>query len=109
MILPSLLQRMDDKKGYSGMTVYSDTKMLVAMFVRELATRVDSASVVINNMCPGSVDTRMSDVLPFPLRQMVNWYNAVYARSVEVGGWVLVNAFMVFGADSHGGGGGFEG
>jgi NAD(P)-dependent dehydrogenase (short-subunit alcohol dehydrogenase family) len=68
----SVLQRMDSKSGYSGLAVYGNTKLLVAMFVTELAARVGSERVVINNMCPGAVNTRMSDVLPLPLRLLVN-------------------------------------
>lgn len=59
----SILTRMDDKAVYSGMTVYGDTKLLVAMFVRELADRVSSDKVVINNMCPGGVNVRTSSFL----------------------------------------------
>jgi NAD(P)-dependent dehydrogenase (short-subunit alcohol dehydrogenase family) len=98
----SVLGRMDDKAIYSGMTVYGDTKLLVAMFVRELAERVSSHDVVINNMCPGGVNTRMSDVLPTPARQLVNLYKLVYHRSVEIGGWIVVNALVVVGKESHG-------
>ena len=98
----SLLERMDDKKIYSGMTVYGDTKLLVAMFVRELAERVSSDEVVINNMCPGGVNTRMSDVLPTPARQLVNVYKSVYYRSAEIGGWIIVNALVIAGKQSHG-------
>jgi len=93
---------MDDKKQYSGASTYGNTKLLVAMFVKQLAQRISSDEVVINNVCPGSVNTGMSDVLPTPLRQMVNVYKAVYARTVETGGWIVVNALEVAGNETHG-------
>jgi NAD(P)-dependent dehydrogenase (short-subunit alcohol dehydrogenase family) len=82
------------------MTVYGDSKLLVAMFVRGLAERVSDDKVVVNNMCPGRVNTRMSDVLPFPLRQVVNLYKSVYHRSVEIGGWIVVNSLVIVGKES---------
>jgi NAD(P)-dependent dehydrogenase (short-subunit alcohol dehydrogenase family) len=98
----SIAERMDNKKLYSGTTVYGDTKLFVAMFVRQLAQKVDSKKVVINNMCPGMIATGMSDVLPFPLRQLMNGYKSVYARPVEVAGWIVLNGLVLVGAESHG-------
>jgi hypothetical protein len=72
------------------------------MFVREMAGRVSSDEVVINSMCPGGANTRMSDVLPTPARQLLNLYKSVYHRSVEVGGWIIVNALLIAGKQSHG-------
>ena len=56
-ILPteSILAHFDDKTKYSAMGRYSDTKLLCAMFVAEMAKRVPKEKVVINIMCPGMV------------------------------------------------------
>jgi NAD(P)-dependent dehydrogenase (short-subunit alcohol dehydrogenase family) len=97
-----ILEHMDDKSKYSGMIIYGDTKLLVAMFVAALGERVSSDKVIINNMCPGGVNTRMSNVLPFPLRQIVNVIKYFHSRSVEVGASVLVYATVVVGKESHG-------
>lgn len=98
----SLFSRMDDKKMFSGMTAYGDNKLLVALFVYELAKRVDSGKVIVNNMCPGQTATNLTSRMPFPLRQIVNAYIGVYGRSVEVGGYIVVHALVVAGKESHG-------
>jgi hypothetical protein len=71
------------------------------MFAAELAKRVGSQKVVISHVRPSVVSTNMSDVLPFPLRQVVNGFKVLYGRSVEVGGRILVNALVVVGKESH--------
>lgn len=71
------------------------------MFMRELAQKVSSDQLVINNVRPGGVNTRMSDVLPSPARQSVNLYKSIYHRRVEVGGWIVVNALVIVGKESH--------
>jgi NAD(P)-dependent dehydrogenase (short-subunit alcohol dehydrogenase family) len=96
-----ILEHMDDKSKYSGMSVYSDTKLLVAMFVSALGKRILSDKVIINNMCPGAVNTQISDVLPFPLRQIMNVIKFMRGRTLEVGGWIIVNAAVVVGKESH--------
>jgi NAD(P)-dependent dehydrogenase (short-subunit alcohol dehydrogenase family) len=97
-----ILERMDDKAKYSGMTIYSDMKLLVAMFVAALGEPVSSEKVIVNTMCPGAVNTHISDVLPFPLRQVMNMINYFHARSLEVGARVIVDAAVVVGRESHG-------
>ena len=32
----------------------------------------------------------------------MNVYKSVYHRSVEVGGWIVVNALVIVGKESHG-------
>ena len=84
------------------MTIYGDSKLLVAMVVREFAERVSSDKVVVNSMCLGGVNTRRSDILPFPSRQVVNLYKSVYHRSVEVSSWIVVNSLVIVKKESHG-------
>ncbi|KAL4967235.1 uncharacterized protein BDV14DRAFT_207684 [Aspergillus stella-maris] len=67
-----------------------------------LAPRLDPSKVVINMMCPGMVNTAMSDVLPLHLRVIVNIVKAIRARPVEVGGWVILHSALVAGPESHG-------
>lgn len=59
----------------SGETVVGhmdDPKLLCALFLYELAPRLDRNKVIVNKLCPGMVDTTMSDVLPLYLRVPVN-------------------------------------
>lgn len=72
------------------------------MFVSAIGERISSDKVIVNNMCPCSVNTHMSDVLPFPLRQIMNVIKYFYSRTPEVGGWIIVCAAVVAGKESHG-------
>jgi hypothetical protein len=44
----------------------------------------------------------MSDVLPFPLRQIIDVIKYFHSRTPEVGAWIIVNAAVVAGKESHG-------
>jgi NAD(P)-dependent dehydrogenase (short-subunit alcohol dehydrogenase family) len=72
------------------------------MFMYSLAPRLDASKIVLNMVCPGMVDTAISDFLPIYWRLPVNLVKAVRARSVEAGGWLIVNAAVVAGKESHG-------
>ncbi len=63
---------MDDPKNFFPFQNYNDTKLLCALFLYELAPRLDRNKVIVNMLCPGMVDTAMSDVLPLYLRVPVN-------------------------------------
>lgn len=52
--------------------------------------------------CPGSINTNMTDVLPFYLRVVMGIVKPLLARPVEVGGRILINAAVVAGPESHG-------
>ena len=98
----SVIGHMDDEKFFFPFQKYNDTKLLCAMFMYDLAPCLDKNKVLINMLCPGMVDTAMSDVLPIYLRIPVNIVKAIRARSVEQGGWLILNAAVVAGPESHG-------
>lgn len=98
----SIFSYMDDENAYSPLYRYADTKLLCAMFMYTLAPRLDAGKVVLNMVCPGMVDTAISDFLPVYWRVLVDLVKAVRARRVEVGGWLIVNAAVVAGEESHG-------
>ncbi|KAL0256129.1 hypothetical protein SLS55_008521 [Diplodia seriata] len=124
----TLLGRLDDAAAasrwhFSPLTRYADSKLLAVMFLyemrRRLGVRLDSSSpsssssddssdehgggeVVVNMFCPGMVDTRIGDALPWYLRWPLDAVKALRARSVEQAGWVAVNAAVVVGVESHG-------
>lgn len=98
----SILSYMDDEDAHSPLYRYADTKLLCAMFMYTLAPRLDTSKVVLNMVCPGMVDTAISDFLPVYWRVLVDIVKAVRARRVEVGGWLIVNAAVVAGEESHG-------
>ena len=98
----TVIGHMDDPKYFFPFQKYNDTKLLCVMFLYELAPRLDKSKVVFNMMCPGMVDTSMSDVLPIYLRIPINVVKAIRARPVEQGAWLILNAMVVMGPESHG-------
>src|SRR5205814_10464095 len=94
--------RFDDESKYFAFSHYGDTKLLCVMFLTELAHRVPRDKVIINTMCPGMVNTGMSDVLPFYFRWIMNIVKAMRARTPKEGGWIVVNASVVAGPETHG-------
>jgi NAD(P)-dependent dehydrogenase (short-subunit alcohol dehydrogenase family) len=93
---------MDDPKNFFPIQNYNDTKLLCAMFMYELAPRLEKNKIIFNMLCPGMVDTAMSDVLPIYLRIPVNIMKTIRARPVEHGAWLILNAMLVAGPESHG-------
>ncbi|KAH8698356.1 putative short-chain dehydrogenase/reductase family protein [Talaromyces proteolyticus] len=98
----SVIEHMDKEEFFSPFQRYGDSKLLCLLFLYSLAPRVDPKKVIINMLCPGMINTNMSDVLPIYLRAVVNVIKAIRARSAEVGGWIILNAALVAGPESHG-------
>ncbi|KAK9242284.1 hypothetical protein V1506DRAFT_548052, partial [Lipomyces tetrasporus] len=67
------------------------------MFMYSLAPLLDKDKVVINMLCPGMVNTSMSDVFPIHLRLVVNVVKAITVRPVGQGVWLILNAAVVAG------------
>ncbi|KAJ5894562.1 hypothetical protein N7495_006253 [Penicillium taxi] len=97
-----VLEHMDKADAFVPFQRYGDSKLLCVLFIYSLAPRLDPKKVIINMMCPGMVNTNMSDVLPIYLKFIVNMVKAVHARPVEVGGWIILNSALVVGPLSHG-------
>ena len=98
----TVIGHMDNPKYFFPFQKYNDTKLLCVMFLYELASRMDKNKVEINMLCPGMVDTAMSDVLPIYLRIPINLVKAIRARPVDQGAWLILNAMVVVGPESHG-------
>ncbi|KAK8036128.1 hypothetical protein PG993_008742 [Apiospora rasikravindrae] len=84
----SILDYFSSVDTYSRFRRYSDTKLFVILFVRELADRIakdDDAVVVVNNVCPGTVATGADNNLPFYVRIPMNLNRAARGRSVADG------------------------
>jgi len=75
----TVVGHMDDPKNFLPFQKYNDTKLLCALFLYELASRLNRNEVVVNMLCPGMVDTAMSDVLSFYLRVLVNIMKTIRA------------------------------
>ncbi|KAL4989432.1 hypothetical protein BDW68DRAFT_70030 [Aspergillus falconensis] len=99
-----ILQYMDSQKAFAsaGINGYPDRKLLCALFVYELASRLDGNKVILNMVCPGMVKTDLDSNAPLWIRALVGIIKALRARPVEVGGWLVLNAAVVAGRESHG-------
>ncbi|KAL6239534.1 hypothetical protein BDW75DRAFT_236444 [Aspergillus navahoensis] len=99
-----ILQYMDSEKAFAsaGINRYADRKLLCALFVYELVSRLDRGKVILNMVCPGMVKTDLGSDGPLWIRALVGVLKALRARPVEVGGWLVLNAAVVAGRESHG-------
>lgn len=98
-----VLAQLDDPKNYGRLTTYGSAKLLLTLFVGRLAELVDPADVLINLCNPGmtkgtSVGRENSAILIF-LFSIMQYF---YARSVEVGASVYLDAALTRGDESHG-------
>lgn len=97
-----VLAYLDSEEGFVAFPRYGDSKLLCVLFMYSLAPRLDPKKVIINMTCPGMVNTSMSDVLPLPLRMIFNIYKATTARSVQIGGSIILHSALVAGPESQG-------
>ncbi|KAJ5579491.1 short-chain dehydrogenase/reductase family protein [Penicillium hispanicum] len=98
----SVLERMNSEEKYVPWCRYADSKLLCAMFMYSLAPRLDKEKIILNMVCPGMISTGISAFLPLHIRLLFNVLFFVRARSAEVGGWLIINAAVVAGPESHG-------
>ncbi|KAL2842912.1 hypothetical protein BJY01DRAFT_199526 [Aspergillus pseudoustus] len=98
----NVLAYLDKEESFLPYQRYNDSKLLCVLFMYTLAPRLDPSKVVINMMCPGMVNTSMSDVLPLHLRLVMNVIKAIRARPAETGAWIVLHSALVEGAKSHG-------
>ncbi|KAJ7285117.1 hypothetical protein C8J57DRAFT_1497971 [Mycena rebaudengoi] len=97
----SLFDFMNDPKQYRGIYRYGDSKMLVSLWVRELAKHTDASVVTVNNVCPGLVSTNIDVIQVWWLKYLLLGVRAVAARSQEVGARTLIYAASA-GTETHG-------
>ncbi|KAH7016680.1 hypothetical protein EDB80DRAFT_564990, partial [Ilyonectria destructans] len=103
MIPQHILKSLDDPKSFKSFGRYGDSKLLVLLFIHQLGKLYGSDKVIVNNFCPGMVDTPMTKNLPWYLRIPVAALGTLKrVRKVEHGGWVGLNAAAVAGRESHG-------
>ncbi len=98
----SVLEYLDAPAQYSRFRRYADSKMLVSAYVRRLAEVVVPKEVVVNNLCPGLVQTNLDQNLPGPLKFVMGWVRRTAGRTVEEGARTLVYAAVVAGPESAG-------
>lgn len=98
----SIISYLDNPENFGLATKYGDSKTLCAMFMYELAPRLNPEKVFIDMMCPGMVTTSMGSDLPIYIRAPVAVARCIRGRSAEEGAWVVLNATLVAGDEAHG-------
>ncbi|KAH1518667.1 hypothetical protein V6Z96_009233 [Aspergillus fumigatus] len=99
--------RMDDPTGYDRMRQYMDSKLLLMVFVRQLARQVNPDDVVINVCNPGMVagtglGKNGKPNPSFAEKYVVPVFVKALGRKVESGASVDVHALVAEGQKSHG-------
>lgn len=98
-----ILPRFDDERDYEGVERYYVSKLLLELFVKELARRVDSDKVVVNIANPGfCYGSSLHRDIPGFLRIIFGTYKRAVGRTCEVGSRPIINAAVVQGKSSHG-------
>ncbi|PWY69747.1 putative short-chain dehydrogenase/reductase family protein [Aspergillus heteromorphus CBS 117.55] len=98
----SVLAYYDDPEHYDLMTRYGEAKHLCLAFFYELCRRITRDQVVVNMVCPGAVATELARNVPAIYQPIVWVMHKVVSRSPEKAAWLVVNAAVVAGDDSHG-------
>lgn len=98
----TLIGYLDSPETFGVMQPYANSKLLVALFVREVADRYGSDKIIINNFCPGMVKTGLGGELPVYMRVVVNLVQTIRARSVERGASIALHAACVAQEETHG-------
>lgn len=89
-------------KNFSGDNQYYNSKLLSALFGRELASRLNPKSIVLNQITPGLCRSSIGRDMTWGFRLfnlLVDW---TVARSAAVGARTITHAAVVAGDDSHG-------
>ncbi|KAL4865073.1 hypothetical protein BDV12DRAFT_200457 [Aspergillus spectabilis] len=89
-----VLEYMDSTSGWNSIRRYADTKLLGAMFVYELAPRLNRDKVTLNIVCPGMIQTDLSTHGPWHLTLLAGVLKALNARPIEVGGLLILHAVL---------------
>ncbi|KAF8195619.1 hypothetical protein K438DRAFT_1906324 [Mycena galopus ATCC 62051] len=97
----SVFAFLNDPAHFHGLPRYADTKLLVSMWVHELAKHTDASVVTVNNVCPGMVRTNFESKAPWWIKGIMGTMKGIRGRSPEVGARLLINA-VSSGPESHG-------
>ncbi|OGE50213.1 hypothetical protein PENARI_c018G09912 [Penicillium arizonense] len=98
----SIMDYYDDKTIFRRFRRYQDSKFVVNAFVQQLARITSSTEVIINNVCPGVVQTNLNQTAPLWFKPFMWAYTKVYRRTLHEGGRIIVKAAVVVGNESHG-------
>ncbi|KAL2815181.1 hypothetical protein BJX63DRAFT_420529 [Aspergillus granulosus] len=99
-----LFSLLDDPNRFERFQQYMDTKLLLMMFVAELATRLNAADVTINVCNPGlTYGTNLGRDANKAMKVVMRPFVRALGRPMHVGASVYVHALVMVGPESHGG------
>ncbi|EJT97349.1 NADP-binding protein [Dacryopinax primogenitus] len=96
------LASLNDKKTFGASDRYGLTKLLVILFLRHLCEKVGTDKVIINNACPGLIQTKLERNLPWVIAPFVQLMKFTAGNSVEKGATCYIAAVASVGPESHG-------
>jgi retinol dehydrogenase-14 len=97
----TVIDHFDDEKNFDKMNRYADSKLVVHAYVRRLATLAPS-EVIVNNLCPGPVQTGLDKNLPLYLKAVIRLVRKFTARDIAEGARTIIYASAVVGAETNG-------
>ncbi|KAL7817790.1 NAD(P)-binding protein [Trichoderma gracile] len=97
----TVLGHFDDEANFNKLYRYADSKTVVNAYVRRLAALAPS-EVMVNNACPGLVQTGIDKNLPFYLKLPMGLLRKSTGRTVEEGARTLIFATVVAGPETNG-------
>ena len=107
---PSILAHLADRSKYAALSRYADSKFLVSVFVRQFGrefplggTKGGSGPVIVNNVCPGTVDTDIDlKHLPWYIKWVMALHRMLRGRPIDQGARTLLWAGELMDAQTHG-------
>ncbi|ETS83869.1 hypothetical protein PFICI_05745 [Pestalotiopsis fici W106-1] len=98
-----ILQQFDDAKAYNQFSVYSKSKLLLAVFAAKLAEFVDPKDVLVHVTNPGMTKgTNMFRESSAPAKLIFGALNKMMGRPAEIAASNYVYSTVVSGQDDHG-------
>jgi NAD(P)-dependent dehydrogenase (short-subunit alcohol dehydrogenase family) len=98
-----ILAQFQDRKSFSAVSSYGKSKLLQMFFVSKLADFVSSDDVLVNVSNPGmTAGTAFFQGQPAVVRKIMGVAQWIFARSVDVGATMYLDAALAQGSKSHG-------
>ena len=101
-----IFPRMDDPKRFTKFRQYLDSKLLLMMFISQLADKLKPEELIINVCNPGmTAGTGLGHAVEKPSRAeryIAPLFGKLLGRSVQAGASVYIHALLMEGKESHG-------
>jgi len=98
----TIIGHLNDKEKHNGFVRYNESKLLISLWVHQLSQHVESSKVLVNDVCPGLVNTNFDKDTPLIARVIMKPVRTFIARSAEEGARGVVFATILAGNESHG-------